>query len=101
MRIDQALHRLCLFKTRSQAERACEDGRVWVNGHPARPSKLVRPGDRVRFQDRLGRVEQEIELLALPEGSVSRAAAREMVRIVSRRVLEDPWEPSRPEAPPE
>ncbi len=32
VRIDLVLHSLCLFKTRSQASRACADGRVWLNG---------------------------------------------------------------------
>ena len=91
MRIDSLLHALCLFKTRSQASRACAEGRVWLNGAAARSSRSVRPGDRIRWRDRLGRIEQEIEVLEVPSGQVSRAAAREMVRIVSRRQLNDPW----------
>jgi len=91
MRCDSALHRLCLFKTRSQAARACAEGRVWVNEQPARASRLIHPGDRIRFQDHLGRLEEEVEILSLPEGSVARAAAREMVRVLSRRRLEEPW----------
>ncbi len=90
MRIDLCLSRLCLFKTRSQAGRACDDGRVWLNGAPARASREVHPGDRIRFQDRLGRVTEEVEVLELPEGQVSRSAARDMVRRIGR------WE----EAPP-
>lgn len=91
MRIDSLLHALCLFKTRSQASRACAEGRVLLNDAPARSSRSVRPGDRIRWRDRLGRVEQEIEVLEIPSGQVSRAAAREMVRIIARRQLNDPW----------
>jgi ribosomal 50S subunit-recycling heat shock protein len=91
MRIDLCLHRLCLFKTRSQAGKACEENRVWLNGQLARASKVVHPGDRIRFLDRLGRCELEVEVLAVPEGSVSKAAAREMYRELSRRTVGDPW----------
>jgi len=91
MRCDLCLHRLCLFKTRSQAAHACDEGRVWVNGQPAKASRLIHPGDHIRFQDRMGRAEEEVEILALPEGSVSRAVAREMVRVIAHRLLEDPW----------
>ena len=91
MRIDSLLHALCLFKTRSQASRACAEGRVWLNDAPARSSRTVRPGDRIRWRDHLGRVEQEVEVLEVPSGQVSRAAAREMVRIIASRQLDDPW----------
>jgi ribosome-associated heat shock protein Hsp15 len=91
MRIDLCLSGLCLFKTRSQAGRACDEGKVWLNGQQARSAKDVHPGDRIRFTDRLGRIEQEVEVLVLPEGSVSRAAAHDMYRLIARRVLDDPW----------
>jgi ribosomal 50S subunit-recycling heat shock protein len=88
MRIDLLLSRLCLQKTRSQAARACDEGRVWLNGQPARSSREVRPGDHVRYLDRLGRVEEEVVILAIPQGSVSRIAAREMYRVIERRLPE-------------
>lgn len=91
MRIDSLLHALCLFKTRSQANRACTEGRVWLNDAPVRPSRTVRAGDRIRWRDPLGRIEQEVEVLEVPSGRVPRAAAREMVRIIARRRLDDPW----------
>ncbi|MBD3161315.1 MAG: hypothetical protein GF346_03855 [Candidatus Eisenbacteria bacterium] len=92
VRLDALLHALCLFKTRSQANRACADGRVWLNGTIARASRSVRPGDRIRWRDPIGRVEQEVEILEVPRRQVSRAAAREMVRVLERRVIDDPWE---------
>ena len=99
MRCDLCLHRLCLFKTRSQAAKACDEGRVWVNDQPARSSKLLHPGDRVRFQDRLRRREEEIEIVSVPAGMVSRAAARELYRLLAQRELEDPWAPPPRSAP--
>jgi ribosomal 50S subunit-recycling heat shock protein len=91
VRIDVLLHALCLFKTRSQASRACAEGRVWLNGTPARASREVHAGDRIRFRDALGRLEQEVEVLEVPVAPVSRAQAREMVRTLDRKVVDDPW----------
>lgn len=89
MRIDLCLNRLCLFKTRSQAGRACDEGRVWLNGQPVRSSREVHPGDIIRFQDALGRTEREYEILAVPEGSVSKTQARDMVRLIAERFLDN------------
>ncbi len=91
MRIDLLLHALCLFKTRSQATRACAEGRVWLDGAPARASREVRPGSRIRWRDPLGRTEQEVEVTEIPARQVSRAAAKDYYREVFKRVIEDPW----------
>ena len=39
----------CLFKTRSEAKRACEGGKIVINGQPAKPNRIVREGDRLRI----------------------------------------------------
>jgi len=91
VRIDLLLHALCLFKTRSQATKACAEGRVWLDGQPARASREVRPGSRVRWRDALGRTEEEVEVVEVPERQVSRAAAKDCYREVFKRVIEDPW----------
>ena len=38
MRLDVWLDIACLFKTRSEAKRACEGGKVDVNGEHAKPN---------------------------------------------------------------
>lgn len=78
LRVDVLLHRLRLTRSRSEAKAACEAGAVHVGGVIARPSQNVAPGDRVslRFPRRL----LEFELLTLPGRSLSRQAARELVR---------------------
>lgn len=91
MRIDQLLPALCLMKTRSQAGRACDEGRVWLNDAAARSSKVVRSGDRIRWRDPLGRSEVEVEILEVPAGPQSRSTAREFYRELSRRTIDDPW----------
>ena len=49
VRLDVWLDVACLFKTRSEAKRACEAGKVDVNGQPAKPNRVVREGDRLRI----------------------------------------------------
>jgi ribosome-associated heat shock protein Hsp15 len=49
VRLDVWLDVACLFKTRSEAKRACEAGKVDVNGQTAKPNRLVREGDRLRI----------------------------------------------------
>lgn len=90
-RLDRVLSHLCLFKTRSQAAKACDDGRVFVNGEQARASKMIHASDRIRFREPLGRFEEEVEVLEVPERQVSRAKAREMVRMLSQTRVEDVW----------
>ena len=46
-RLDKWLWCARLVKTRALAVEAIKAGRVDVNGQPAKPSRLVRPGDRL------------------------------------------------------
>lgn len=89
LRVDVALDRLCLMKTRSQAAKACSLGHVFINGELARASKEVRVGDRLRYQDRLARHEEEVLILHLPERAVAKAFARDCYERISRRLIED------------
>jgi ribosome-associated heat shock protein Hsp15 len=49
VRLDVWLDVACLFKTRSDAQRACRGGKVEVNGQPAKPHRLLRVGDLIRI----------------------------------------------------
>jgi len=80
MRLDVALHELRLFKSRSQASVAIQDGAVQLNGEVVKPSHGVRPGDRLTIVS--GTATRTIEVLDLPRGSLSRAAAQTLVRDV-------------------
>lgn len=65
VRMDKWLWAARFFKTRPLAARACELGRIQSNGHPAKPAREVRVGDRLRVCNDAG--EFEIEVLALSE----------------------------------
>ena len=78
MRLDVALFQLRLFKSRSQATSAIDAGHVELNGARVKPSHELRAGDRVTLTAPGQR--RTIEVLELPNRSVSREAARAMVR---------------------
>ena len=80
MRLDVALHELRLFKSRSQAQDAIAKGHVLLNGERAKPSHEVRPGDRLTFVGELG--QRTVEVLELPTRSLSKEAAKALVREV-------------------
>ena len=91
MRLDVLLFELRLFKSRSQASEAIQLGRVLLNGQRAKPSREARAGDQVTLERGGGRDAVEhgpgsrtLEILELPRGSLSKEAARALVREVSR-----------------
>ena len=73
-RLDVWLDVACLFKTRSEAKRACEGGKVDVNGQTAKPNRLVRDGDRIRIGRPYGRHQDVVRLLI--EQHVKKSQAR-------------------------
>jgi ribosome-associated heat shock protein Hsp15 len=75
VRLDVWLDVSCLFRTRSEAKRACEGGKVDVNGQPGKPHRLVRPGDEIVLSRPLGR-RQTVVIVALAERSIPKADAR-------------------------
>ena len=75
LRLDVWLDVACLFKTRSESQRACRGGKVDVNGQPAKPHREIRPGDEVVISRPLGR-KQTVLVEALAERHVAKAEAR-------------------------
>lgn len=67
----------CLFRTRSEAQRACRGGKVEVNGSSAKPHREVRPGDEVVITRPLGR-KQRVKVVSLADRHVRRAEARQL-----------------------
>ena len=49
VRLDQWLDIACLYKTRSEAQKACKLGKVAVNGSAAKPHRDVKVGDEIEI----------------------------------------------------
>jgi ribosome-associated heat shock protein Hsp15 len=75
VRLDLWLDVACLFKTRSEAKRACEAGRVVVNDQVAKPNRLVRDGDRLRISRPFGR-QQHVIVRVVIDQHVKKAEAK-------------------------
>ncbi|MDA0336082.1 MAG: S4 domain-containing protein [bacterium] len=69
-RLDAFLRNTGLFKARTQARRACDEGRVLFNGVAARGSHPVHVGARLSVETGDHRIETEI--LEVPERPVAR-----------------------------
>lgn len=81
------LFELRLFKSRSQSSSAIQSGRVLLNGTQVKPSREAHAGDRVTLAraesagDGDGPVHtRTLEILELPTRSLSKEAARQLVR---------------------
>src|SRR5690242_759865 len=77
VRLDVWLDVACLYHTRSEAQKACQGGKVEVNGQPAKPKRLLRIGDELRIKRPFGR-QQRITVRALADRHISKADARRL-----------------------
>jgi ribosome-associated heat shock protein Hsp15 len=77
VRLDVWLDVACLFKTRSEAQRACKGGKVVVNGTAAKPHRDLKIGDELEITRPLGR-KQLITVAGLADKHLPKAAAREL-----------------------
>lgn len=75
VRLDIWLDVACLFKTRSEAQRACKNGKVVIGGVAAKPHRDVRVGDELLISRPLGR-KQQLVVAGLTDVHVAKAAAR-------------------------
>jgi ribosome-associated heat shock protein Hsp15 len=82
-RLDVWLDVSCLFKTRSEAQRACQGGKIQVNGQgTAKPHREVRPGDRLTISRPGGRP-QQVLVKGVAEQHLPKAQARELYEDVT------------------
>jgi ribosome-associated heat shock protein Hsp15 len=77
VRLDTWLDVACLFKTRSEAQRACKIGRVSVNHVTAKPHRELRVGDQVAIT-RPGDARQVVFVRGLAAQHVPKAEARQL-----------------------
>jgi len=77
VRLDVWLDVACLFKTRSEAQRACRGGKVTVNRQPVKSNRALRVGDEIEISRPHGR-KQRLVVRALADRHVARAEARQL-----------------------
>ena len=82
MRLDVWLDVACLLKTRSEAKRACEGGKVDVNGQSAKPHRDINEGDEVEITRPFGR-RQKVIVRVLADQHLPKAQARLMYEDVT------------------
>ena len=82
VRLDVWLDIACLFRTRSEAQKACKGGKVDVNDQVAKPHREVRPGDRVTITRRFGG-RQQVVVRGVVDRHIPKAAARELYEDVT------------------
>ena len=95
-RVDVWLDVACLFKTRSEAKRACENGKIEVNGQTAKPNRLVRDTDRIRIGRPFGRHQDVIVRLVLSD-HVKKSEAKALYDDVTPKPSEEELEMRRME----
>jgi len=107
VRVDVWLDVACLYRTRSDAQKACHGGKVEVNDQRAKPHRPLRVGDRLRLTRGPGR-RQFVVVAALADHHVPKADARRLYEDVTppptaeeqaARELERAFWQSRPPAP--
>lgn len=76
-RLDSWLDVACVVKTRSAAAKACDGGKVEVNGVHGKAHKLVRPGDRIEITLDRGR-RRIVRVIATCATSIPKAEARKL-----------------------
>ena len=80
VRLDIWLDVSCVFKTRSEAQKACRLGKVAVNGATAKAHRDLRIGDELVVQRPLGR-KQLLTVLGLADMHISKADARLLYQV--------------------
>lgn len=75
VRVDIWLDVACVFKTRSEAQKACRLSQVRVNGAVAKAHREVKAGDHLIIQRPLGR-RQLLTVVGVATSHIARAEAR-------------------------
>ena len=75
MRLDVWLDVACLFKTRTEAKRACDGGKVDLNGQAAKSHREIKEGDELEISRPFGR-KQKVLIRGLAEKHLPKAEAR-------------------------
>lgn len=79
VRLDIWLDVACLFKTRSEAQKACKGGKIDVNGHAAKPHREITDGDVIEITRPLGR-RQRVVVMGTTDQHLPKAEARTLYK---------------------
>src|SRR3954469_11313023 len=82
VRLDVWLDVACIFKTRSEAQKAIKGGKVDVNGQDAKAQKLIKPGDVLDITRPFGRKIRVI-VEAVTENHIPKAEAKKLYEDVT------------------
>ena len=82
VRLDIWLDVACLFRTRSEAQKACKGGKIDVNGEAARPHRMVKVGDTVLITRPSAR-RQSIIIRGLADRHIPKGEARQLYEDVT------------------
>ena len=82
VRLDVWLDIACLFRTRSEAQKACKGGKVDVNRQTAKSNRLLRAGDAIEIGRPYGR-KQRLVVRSLAHRHLPKARARELYEDVT------------------
>lgn len=108
LRIDKWLWAARFFKTRAQAARACELGRIQSQNHLAKPSREVHVGDLLHIKTDASEFAVEVLMLSAIRGPASAAqalyretdASRELrLKLAEERKALRNYAPARPGRP--
>ncbi len=77
VRLDIWLDVACLYRTRSEAQKACQGGKVEVNGQTAKPNRKLRVGDELRIKRPFGR-QQRVTVRAVADRHIPKAEAKRL-----------------------
>ena len=75
VRLDIWLDVACVFRTRSEAQKASKGGKIDVNGQKAKPNRRLQVGDEIEISRPFGR-KQRLKVLALADRHVPKAQAK-------------------------
>ncbi len=82
VRLDIWLDVACLFKTRSEAQKAIKGGKVDVNGENAKPQKGIKVGDVLDITRPFGR-RMRVIVQGVTENHIPKAEARKLYEDVT------------------
>jgi ribosome-associated heat shock protein Hsp15 len=77
VRLDVWLDVACVFRTRSEAQKACKAGKIDVNGQSAKPNRHLRVGDEIEVSRPFGR-KQRLVVRDLADRHVAKADAKKL-----------------------